>query len=44
LNARLGIEPVPSVDEVASVSEFLPKEITKEEFEKLWNDILVPLL
>lgn len=46
LNARLGIEPVPSIDEIAleSESEFLPKEITKEEFEKFWNDKVLPLL
>jgi hypothetical protein len=44
LNAGLGIEPVPSIDEIASESEFSPKEITNEEFEKFWNDKVLPLL
>ncbi|MEK5441037.1 DUF6881 domain-containing protein [Fredinandcohnia sp. FSL W7-1320] len=44
LNAGLGIVPVPSIVEIASESEFSPKEITKEEFEKFWNDKVLPLL
>ena len=44
LNAGLGIVPVPCIDEIASESEFSPKEITKDEFEKFWNDKVLPLL
>nr|WP_213369438.1 hypothetical protein [Mesobacillus boroniphilus] len=44
LKTGLGIEPVPSIDQIASESEFSPKEITKEDFEKFWNDKVLPLL
>jgi hypothetical protein len=35
---RLGIEPVPSIFEIAKDPEFEPKEITQEEFEKIWSN------
>ena len=44
LETGLGIEPVPSIDQIASESEFSLKEITKEDFEKFWNDKVLPLL
>lgn len=33
---RLGIEPVPSITQIAMDHEFVPEEITKEEFERIW--------
>lgn len=44
LKTGLGIEPVPSIDQIESESEFSPKEITKEDFEKFWSDKVLPLL
>ncbi|RFS21192.1 hypothetical protein DVR12_17820 [Chitinophaga silvatica] len=35
--AALGEMPVPSLDEIAENTEFLPFEILKEEFEEAWN-------
>lgn len=37
-STRLGSEPVPPITEIAMDSEFDPKEITREEFEKVWAD------
>lgn len=37
-STRLGTEPVPSVSEIAKDPEFDPKEITQDEFEKVWSD------
>jgi hypothetical protein len=34
---RLGIEPVPSVPEIASQSEFTPRHIDRASFEEMWN-------
>lgn len=36
--ARLGTEPVPPISEIAKDPEFDPKEITQDEFEKVWFD------
>jgi hypothetical protein len=33
---KLAIEPFPSLDEIASDPQFLPEEITYEEFETVW--------
>jgi hypothetical protein len=35
---RLGIEPIPSISEIAKDPEFEPREITQEEFEKIWSE------
>lgn len=35
---RLGIEPIPSLEDIAKRSEFRPREITKEEFDKVWSE------
>jgi hypothetical protein len=34
--ARLGLMPVPSLDEIAENPEFEPVEISREEFEVVW--------
>ena len=34
-STRLGLEPVPSLDEIALDPEFHPEEITRAEFERL---------
>ncbi len=34
---KLGIEPLPSLTEINSQTNFEAKEITKEEFEEIWN-------
>ncbi|MDR3612692.1 MAG: hypothetical protein P4L53_03945 [Candidatus Obscuribacterales bacterium] len=36
LNTRLGIVSVPELIEIAQDAEFVPYDITKEEFEVLW--------
>jgi hypothetical protein len=33
---NLGVEPVPSVEEIAADPEFEPEVISKAEFEKVW--------
>jgi hypothetical protein len=33
---KLAIEPFPSLDEIASDPQFLPEEITCEEFDSVW--------
>jgi hypothetical protein len=33
---RLGEEPIPPLDEIASDAQFDPVEITREEFEAIW--------
>ncbi len=35
---RLGITPVPQISEIRSQPEFDIKEITKNDFEKKWNE------
>ena len=37
-NTRLGLVPVPSLADVAAHPQFDPAEISKEEFELVWND------
>jgi hypothetical protein len=34
---RLGLIPVPPINEIAADPEFLPEQITKEQFEAVWN-------
>lgn len=36
-NTRLGIEPLPSLEEIAANPEFEPFEILADEFEDLWT-------
>jgi hypothetical protein len=36
-NARLGLVPVPPLDVIAADPEFLPEEITGDEFEAIWS-------
>jgi hypothetical protein len=36
-STRLGIDPVPEISEIEKDLEFEPKEISKEEFEKIWS-------
>jgi hypothetical protein len=33
----LGLAPVPPIDEIAADPEFVPEEITKEQFEAAWS-------
>ncbi len=37
-STRLGEEPIPPLSEIASDPQFEPIEITKEEFEEIWNN------
>lgn len=37
---RLGIEPVPSIEEIRSQPEFTVKEITKDEFDHKWKELV----
>ncbi|MDR6289797.1 hypothetical protein E9232_002318 [Inquilinus ginsengisoli] len=34
---RLGFEAAPTLKEIGSDPQFLPEEITKEEFEEIWR-------
>lgn len=34
----LGLEPIPSIKDISSDPEFTPEEITKGEFERVWNE------
>jgi hypothetical protein len=34
---RLGLVPLPPFDEIAADPQFLPEEITEEEFEAVWR-------
>ena len=36
-DARLSVEPIPSLDEISLDPQFEPIEISKEEFEDVWN-------
>jgi hypothetical protein len=36
-STELGESPVPSLDTIASDSQFQPEEISKEDFERLWT-------
>ncbi|WP_018267574.1 DUF6881 domain-containing protein [Methylosinus sp. LW4] len=38
----LSLEQVPSIDEIAADPQFIPKEITKEEFEEFWKARRLP--
>ena len=33
----LGLLPVPAIDEIARSPEFMPSEITRDEFDRVWN-------
>ena len=34
---RLGLDRIPSITEIAEDPQFIPVEISKEEFERLWS-------
>ncbi len=34
--SMLSIEPLPTVDEIATDSQFVPAEISEEDFESIW--------
>ena len=34
---RLGLEPVPALDQIARDPQFVPEEISKAEFEHVWD-------
>ena len=34
---RLGLKPIPPLDQIAADSEFVPEPISREEFEAIWN-------
>lgn len=36
--ARLGLEPVPTIDEINSDPEFVAQVINKEEFDEVWEE------
>ncbi|PTY02049.1 hypothetical protein DB347_25160 [Opitutaceae bacterium EW11] len=38
LNTRLGEAPVPTVAEIAENPEFVPRIISREEFERAWEE------
>ncbi|WP_430510826.1 DUF6881 domain-containing protein [Gottfriedia solisilvae] len=44
LGTELSAEPFPSIDEIKSESEFIPKKISKEQFEEYWLEKVIPLL
>jgi hypothetical protein len=35
---RLGLEPVPTFEEIAADPEFKPVEVTQAEFEAIWQE------
>jgi hypothetical protein len=35
---RLGMEAIPNIDDIARNPQFLPREIAKEEFERVWRE------
>ena len=37
----LGLELIPTIDEIARDDQFKPEEITKEEFEDAWEKALI---
>lgn len=37
-STQLGVTPIPSIDEIAKEPEFLPEEISPNEFEKVWQE------
>lgn len=34
---KLALEPIPSIEEIASDAQFAPREITQMEFEEVWK-------
>jgi hypothetical protein len=40
----LGYCPVPSLAEIAQDPVFIPQEISREEFEQIWNERAVPAM
>jgi hypothetical protein len=34
---RLGSVPVPPIDQIAAEAQFVPEQITRDEFEAIWN-------
>lgn len=41
-STMLSLEPLPSLEEIASDPQFKPAEISREEFEKMWEKRLQP--
>jgi hypothetical protein len=37
---RLGLEPVPEIDEIKDDTQFVPQYITPDEFEGAWSEYL----
>lgn len=37
LDTRLGIQPMPTLSEIAADPQFQPVEVSKEEFEEIWS-------
>lgn len=37
-DTRLGLAPVPALSDIAADPQFEPAEVSKEEFELVWND------
>ncbi|MDQ0198242.1 DUF6881 domain-containing protein [Neobacillus ginsengisoli] len=44
MGTRLSTEPMSSLNDISSDSQFSPKVITKDVFEKYWNENVVPLI
>jgi hypothetical protein len=40
-DTQLSIEPLPAIEEIASDPQFEVREISKEEFEKAWSELIV---
>ncbi len=38
-STRLGVEPVPSLEEISLQAEFVPFEIDRDEFEAVWQRV-----
>jgi hypothetical protein len=41
-STQLSVEPLPSLDEIAVDPQFVPREISKEMFESVWENRLKP--
>ena len=36
-HTKLGIEPIPSIDDIAKDPQFIPENITKKDFDEVWT-------
>jgi hypothetical protein len=41
---KLGIEPIPTIEEISNDPQFVAKEISKKDFEEVWSLLCIPLL